>query len=107
MEDVVAMARIGRQSLPGAGAFDVAHAPLLEADDESGCTAADKEGLYATGMATVAAPAAPAARIVHSAGTTSYGFGDTDLLTRVTAALRLYLSHGRGRTVSFLLQIPW
>ena len=31
---------------------------------------------------------------MHSAAISSYGFGDTDLLTRVTTALRLYPLHG-------------
>lgn len=90
--DLVELARAGRQSMPGASEFDAANAALVEAND--GCSPSGNEALYVAGMARVVPPADPAARIAHAAGAYLWGFDDADLLTRVTAALRLYPDHG-------------
>lgn len=91
---LVDLARIGRQSLPGAGAFDAANAPLLQASDSPGCSVSDQESLYSTAMAAVAAPANNSAAVIYSAGSDAYGFDGADLLTRASAALRMYPTHG-------------
>jgi hypothetical protein len=91
--DVITAARIGRDSMPVASSFDTRNADLTAAGEEAGCVAADQEARYAAALADVTTPPDAAGRVVYHAAGIAYGFDSTDLLTRVTAALRLYPIH--------------